>query len=430
MFGGFDEWRGTAAKAMADYAQLRQHIEELETESARLLARAIDAYQWPSDIPEPSRVDGFKAEHIGDHAFGEDLTGELAIANHTSMAAARYLVTDLTTLIDNLPQCWDKVASGEAPFRQARRVAQETAGFVPSEVWPQVDDMIAPSLGAVNSTRLGKVIDAAITRVNPEWVRLKAQDHPRHVYTGADKRDPLTGWVSARLDGRDALSLESTVQLISDKLAADGDTTTLDVRRAKALGLLANPAAAIQLVGRPSATGLSPASVHEIEAAFTPRTQVYVHLHLDNLGNDEAAARVEKIGPLLVEQIADITKGSRVRLTPVVHAGASGAAVDSYEIPRRIREQVLMRDPYDVFPWSSTPSRHLDLDHTTPYESGKPAQTRPDNLGPLSRKAHRIKTHAGWSLDQPRPGVFIWASAAGQQVQVDHTGSHPIRPDP
>ena len=39
--------------------------------------------------------------------------------------------------------------------------------------------------------------------------------------------------------------------------------------------------------------------------------------------------------------------------------------------------------------------------------------TRPDNLGPLSRKVHRAKTHGGWQLDQPSPGVFLWRSPLG-----------------
>ena len=165
-------------------------------------------------------------------------------------------------------------------------------------------------------------------------------------------------------------------------------------------------------------------------SVFTPKTQVYVHMHMDNLDDWENLARVELLGPVLISQIADITKGSRVKLTPVVHCGSAGTTVDSYEIPDRIRRQVLAREPHDVFPWASTPSRRLDLDHTIPYKPGQTGQTRPDNLGPLSRKAHRIKTHADWKLTQPEEGIYIWESAAGQKVQVDATGTHPIKPDP
>ena len=422
MFDSFEEWRETATEAMADYAALRRHIEQLETESARLLARVVEAYEWPAGVPEPTRFDEFKVEHILQHSFGEDLTGELAVANHTSIAAARYLVSEVTTVIDHLPQCWAKVISGRAPLHQARRVGADTVGYVPLDAWAQVDDLISPCLGAVNASRLGRAVEAAITATNPDGVRQRATDAPRHVWVGGDTRDRLTGWVSARLDRRDALCLDSTVQMLADKLAVDGDGSTVDERRAKALGLLADPGAALQLVeNTPCATGTT---------AFTPRTQVYVHVHAENLGDGDAVARVEQIGPLLVSQVAALTQASRVTLTPVIHVEATADPVDAYEIPDRIRRQVLAREPHDVFPWSSTPSRHLDLDHTIGYQPGIPGQTRPDNLGPLSRKAHRIKTHAGWRLDQPTPGVFLWHTAAGQQARVDHLGTHPINQDP
>ena len=185
--------------------------------------------------------------------------------------------------------------------------------------------------------------------------------------------------------------------------------------------MLADPSSVLAMTENTVTSGSS---------VFTPKTQVYVHMHLDNLDDWENLARVELLGPVLISQIGAITKGSKVRLTPVIHCGDTGTPVDSYEIPDRIRRQVLAGNPYDVFPWASTPSRNLDLDHTIPYKPGQPGQTRPDNLGPLSRKAHRIKTHCDWYLAQPELDVYIWESASGQKIQVDPTGTHPIRPDP
>ncbi|MCB0910310.1 MAG: HNH endonuclease [Propionibacteriaceae bacterium] len=97
--------------------------------------------------------------------------------------------------------------------------------------------------------------------------------------------------------------------------------------------------------------------------------------------------------------------------------------VDAYEIPTRIRRAVLQRHPYDVFPYGTHTSAGLDLDHTDPYRwDGTPAQTRPDNLGPLRRKAHRAKTHAGWRVKQHEPGRFTWVSPLGRRYTVTTTG--------
>jgi len=413
---------------MARYVALREQIEALETESANVLAGVLDAYRWPESVPEPEMRDQFGVEHVNGCAFGEDLSGELALANRMSIAGARFLVADMVTLTSRLPLCWGKVASGAAPLRRARRVASETEPFVPEDGWAKVDAMIAPSLGAVNATRLNKMVSAAITTVNPEHAKILTDSRPRHAWTGIDRADPLTGWLSARLDTKDALSLESTIQMVADRLANDGDDTDTDTRRAKALGMLADPANVLAMVDGTSTTN----------AAFTPRTQVYVHMHADNLDDWENLARIEMLGPVLISQVSAITKGSRVKLTPAIHCADTGAGVDSYEIPDRIRAQVLARQPYDVFPWASTPSRNLDLDHTIPYKPGQSDQTRPDNLGPLSRKAHRIKTHCDWALKQVEIGVYLWESAAGQKCRVDATGTHPverssthpIKPDP
>ncbi|MGB7964501.1 MAG: hypothetical protein WCF12_16280, partial [Propionicimonas sp.] len=104
--------------------------------------------------------------------------------------------------------------------------------------------------------------------------------------------------------------------------------------------------------------------------------------------------------------------------------------VDAYEIPARIRRAVLLRHPWEVFPYSARPSPRLDLDHTRPCRwDGTPGQTDPDNLGPLSRKVHRAKTRAGWRLRQPRPGLFVWRSPLGRRYWITPDGLTHNDPD-
>ena len=59
--------------------------------------------------------------------------------------------------------------------------------------------------------------------------------------------------------------------------------------------------------------------------------------------------------------------------------------VDGYEVPDRLREQVHLRTPAGVFPWSGNLSRRKDLDHTVPYLS-------PD---PVGRRARRGSATSG-----------------------------------
>jgi hypothetical protein len=98
----------------------------------------------------------------------------------------------------------------------------------------------------------------------------------------------------------------------------------------------------------------------------------------------------------------------------VIDPPAGQTPVDSYEIPASLREQVLLRNPADVFPYAAAVSRSIDIDHTIPYLSpdrgGPPGQTRIGNLGPHIRRHHRLNTHGGWQVRQPEPGTWLWRS--------------------
>ena len=443
MFDTTETWLERAHEAARRYAALRRRIEELETEAAVALADMVEAYAWPEGLPVPEGREWYGPETIGGRVYGEDLTCELAVAERMSQGAAWQLAADVVGLTSRLPRCWARVASGAAPLWQARRVVRACEGLGEA-AYPVVDAAVAPCLGAVGLPRLTRLLAAAVVAADPEGARRRAaQGSRRYVRTGGDESDPLSGYVCARLDRSDTIFFDATVQRIADVLAAQGDAGSADERRAKAFGVLANPAAAVQLIGVPTTRGMDPAPATEAErqafvaaagalvAPLTPRAQVYAHYWADSAPVAEALARVESVGGLLVEQVAALTGSCSIRVTPVVHVGGAGIAVDGYEIPQRIRDRVLLRDGHDVFPWSSVESRRLDLDHTVPWEpDGPPGQTAPGNLGPLSRRAHRVKTHAGWRLDQPSPGEFVWQTGAGQVIRVDAFGSRrlPARP--
>ena len=95
-------------------------------------------------------------------------------------------------------------------------------------------------------------------------------------------------------------------------------------------------------------------------------------------------------------------------------------AVDRLARLDTVREAVLIRDTVEMFPHSTRPARHLDLDHTVPYRPGLAGQTGPANLGPLTRRVHRAKTARRWTLRQPSGGVFWWTSPHHQAYRVSN----------
>jgi hypothetical protein len=119
-----------------------------------------------------------------------------------------------------------------------------------------------------------------------------------------------------------------------------------------------------------------------------------------------------------------------ISLKPVIDLPAGHTPVDSYEIPARLREQLELRYPADVFPYAAAVSRRIDLDHTIPYlhpeKGGPPGQTRIGNLGPHTRHHHRLKTFGGWQVRQPEPGIWLWRSPHHRIYLVNSSGTHPL----
>jgi hypothetical protein len=102
------------------------------------------------------------------------------------------------------------------------------------------------------------------------------------------------------------------------------------------------------------------------------------------------------------------------------------APIDAYEIPDRHRQAVQLMTPADTFPWGANLSHTQQIDHTVPYRHGvakEAGQSRVGNYGPMTRFHHRIKTHGGWQVRQPFPGVYVWRDPHGAMYLVDHTGS-------
>ena len=78
-----------------------------------------------------------------------------------------------------------------------------------------------------------------------------------------------------------------------------------------------------------------------------------------------------------------------------------------YKPTPKIREHVIVRDGTCVFPWCGRNARRCDLDHVIPYDHDHPEQGGPtatDNLAPLCRRHHRLKTRGRWRYEMTEPG--------------------------
>lgn len=104
--------------------------------------------------------------------------------------------------------------------------------------------------------------------------------------------------------------------------------------------------------------------------------------------------------------------------------GSSSPGLDAHphdRFPRAaLRRHVQVRDRTCVHPGCRTPARRCDTDHTRDHARG--GTTTHDDLAPLCRHHHMLKTEGGWRLSQPEPGRFVWTSPLGR--------SYPVAPEP
>jgi hypothetical protein len=230
--------------------------------------------------------------------------------------------------------------------------------------------------------------------------------------------------------------IDAVVDQVADALAARPDLTpdlpegaTKDELRAIAFGWLAHPAEVIDLLQQhqaaPGQPDSEPDPPTERRARGRRQAVVFVHLHQAALeGSTAGVARVEDVGPMLLEQLARLLGHTRIDLKPVIDLN-TGASVNAYEHPESMKERSHLRTLGEVFPHACRMSRKVDHDHPDRYdEHGPPGQTRDDNDAPLGRTHHRAKTHLRYRVKQTALDEYRWITPHGLVRRVDRTGTH------
>ena len=376
----------------------------------------------------------------------EFAVAEVAAALGMTESAGRGYVGQAVELRDRLPRLWGRVMSGELPAWKARQVAEQTIPLS-SDAAGYVDAQLAGFAHKISFGRILACVEAAALRHDPDLAAERARQ-------AAEKRGV---WVEDRIDGTseikavtgtpDARAFDAALNHVATALNLLGDGDSRDVRRAKAIGVLADPQYALDLTTS-SGDGTRTAALHQQgrrpQAIAGP--VVHIHLHTAAVAGVQVGAaavvavgevaRVDGVGPRSTEAIkqwlATLAPGAVVKVTPVVDL-SERISVDAYEIPDRLRRQVEERDHSCRFPWCGRRGG-FDVDHIDAFvprdDGGPPGQTNTHNLARLCRFHHRVKTHSRWSYVRRRDGVLVWTSPLGRTYTVDESGTSPATEQP
>ena len=407
----------------------------------------------------------------GTPEVSEYAAAELGALQGTGMFSAWNMIAAALDLRHRFPRIWTQVRTGQVRAWQACRVAEDTRDLSYQQA-RDIDDALAGYLGMLPWPRTRKILAAAVIAADPDKERERREQAKTERTVYATKSEHGLKVIIGRAAAGEVNVLMATINRIADILKADGDDSTVEVRRSKALGILGQPGRALQLLldHRKDLTDQpEPAADHdpdeqEPEPAsegasnqlnrpfdqlterdggldLTPpvrydpvaaRPKVVLHYHLSDAIFSTGQPRDGLVRPdngddlITVTQLVDFLTdtGCPVKVVPVVNPDQI-PPVDGYQIPQRIRDAVRYRNFADVFPYGTCTSATMDLDHTIAYQhdGGPPGQTSTGNLGPLARSSHRAATHGGWRERQPVPGTYLWRSPSGWIYLVTNHGT-------
>lgn len=440
---------GTLAKELLEMDQLSELV---AARKVMLLAELASSYSLTDDDVVEALVE--KQIPMGDGApsVSEFLCLEVAGLLRCTPAAAGGKIADAVNLKHRHPHMYARMRDLEVDADRACAAARKCQ-HLPQEVAEQATDAWLKTQHRHGWTAAMNRLDKEIANAAPEVAAARERRTRTqlgvHVWGLHEGTMNLTG----RLETLDARYLDAAMERIAEILGAEHPSTTKEVLRAKALGVLANPGYALALLQQaaqpslPDTPEVPPedgAQRHDPHGCrghlcgtittplhkLRPQLGIAVHLNVDALGNLEGAARVEKAGHITTATLAEELAGVDVKVLPVIDLD-NLPAEERYVPSTSMRRAAELAAPYEPFPYSTRLTHGLDLDHTVAFRCGQPAQTRLGNLAPLSRRAHRAKTAGHWRVEQPRPMVVLWDSPLGFQYEVHPTaGTRRVVPVP
>lgn len=395
-----------ASQALAVLHDAQAQVVSGEITAAVAMVELADTYRLDHDHVMVGTERMIRGGADGTPLVSEYLACEIGALLGLSPASASLKLAEVLNLRWRHPRLWQAVLDGSVRVWRAAAVASKVAqAGLDRDAADWVDRQMAVAAHIQPWSRALGTLEKLILQADPALAAERAEQAAatRRVQIGRIDQGHCDLW--GRLDATDALALDQALESAAEAMGDDTGLTKQQ-RRAAALGDLAR-----------GSFGQQPLPV-----------ELVVHL----ASTDAPVAEAGRHGVLLREQLADLLHGCRVNVRPVltIHAeDAPAAGVPGYQIPELLRRAVCERNPVDVFPYGTLTSERCDLDHTVAFDvtdlSGR-LQTHQGNLGPLSRRAHRAKTHGGWSLTQPKPGTFEWESPAGYRYRVTPDGTTPI----
>ncbi|WP_296388442.1 HNH endonuclease signature motif containing protein [Williamsia sp.] len=355
----------------------------------------------------------------------EQTIAEVGAVTNVPVGTARATVQTALRMHSRMPLTGQVLGTGRISVSDLRLILDRTAGLFDDAQCDQLDRRLAAELSArppMSRARLRALVDFLISQIDPEALRRRREraEQDRSMDITPDRFNPGMSRVSGSLAAADAAVVNARLTDMARSVCS-ADPRTMSQRRADAQVVLA-------------ATGLGPDAtlpcrcprcvelVEEPEAAATPAAReapaspvnVHVVVNLSTLvGLDQQPGYLDGHGVLDADAIRRLLAAAKISMLnpadPTVgeHRYRPGSSLDTL-----CRARSLCCD----FPGCTTPAWRGDLDHTNRFDRRHPragGATVGENLKPLCRFHHRLKTFTRWRDFQGELGEIVFESPTG-----------------
>ena len=339
---------------------------------------------------------------------------ELAPALRSTTGSMGNRITAARSLLAH-PALVDLLATGALSGWAARVVTREVdtldpdhAATVVTTVCDQIRTRSRSSRRAYNSAEVARITRTTRLRLaGPPDHHIRARAHAQRrvqVLPGTDGMATLIADLAETDAHRIHHRLTALTTALRTDLTGQHDPRTRDQQRADTLvDLLLTPGHDRE----PDEASDTPRNNSAQPSRIPPRRpgsgrpDVQVIITLDTLlGMTQDPAHIPGLGPIPADTARTLAADGRwtawiTDATNTIHTTGTRNYTPTASLARLVRA----RHPHCRFPGCRQPATRCDLDHATPWPHGP---TTTDNLGPLCRRHHNLKTHTDWTL-HPHP---------------------------
>jgi hypothetical protein len=342
-------------------------------------------------------------EHIEDGKYAHD---EIAAELSWTTRTAANQMDAAVNLVERLPDTVDALESGQLDMAKARAILRWT-GPLPVEQAREVAAIVQDFAVGRTVTSVRQKLAREVVKVDPEGAEARRRERvkDREVRFSSDVEGMATLSI---YDSADRLrAIYELLDHLACQAKAAGSDATLDQLRTDAFVSL--------LLG---------------ECSERVRVELRVTVPASVLaGASDAPGWLHGYGPITHQQVWDLASRSQF-WRRVVTDPLTGVV---REVSRRqpsaaLRDYVNTRTPNCVAIGCGRPAESCETDHIQDYSLG--GATSADNLGPACRHHNLMKLDGGWTLDQPKPGYFLWTTPAGRRFEVEPEPIVEPTPDP